>query len=343
MKTHKDIVVKNAPRWARFGAIVAAGALVLTACAGSGDATPPAAEESPAASAELGTLNVIQSITHDLTMGGVEVAQLKDLYPGGLEVEIATSTKVAQALATEDVDIGVSAPTRVLGAILQGLDVSIVGPTIDVWDQYIMVSKDVGATKIEDLKGLTFGTSSFGSASDYAIGKMAAKMGWTEDDYEVVTMGDIAGLVAGLQNKTIDVFLWGSFAPFKVEADGYADNLGSVQELIGPAPLDVIAVRNDVLKERPAAVKAFCEGVYAANKFMKGDPAATEKIFAEWGVDEAILPAALAAGLPVLSESSEITDEMLTNLIDATQFTVEGAEDLDLARMKEIYVPCDSL
>ena len=337
MKKRHDNAVRVSTRLAKIAAVVAASTLALSACSGGSTASPESKTQ------DLGKLRVIQSITHDLTMGGVEVAQLLDLYPDTLKVEIITGTQTAQALATKDVDIGVAAPTRIIGAMLEGLEVTMVAPTIDVWDQYIVASKDFGATKVEDLKGATFGTSTFGSASDYTIRKMADVLGWTKDDYKIVTMGDINGLVAGLKNGTIDALLWGSFTPFQLEAEGYATVLGSARDLIGPAPLDVIAVRNEVLESRPEAVKAFCEGVHAANRTMQEDPKKALQIFTDWGLDPVILPAALEAGLPYLSTSSEITDEMLTNLVDATKFTVANAADLNLEQMKGMYKNCDEL
>lgn len=346
MKKHYGNSVRRVSKRARWGALVATTALALTAC-GGGTSVPGAGSGSDSGSgsgagSDLGKLRVIQSITRDLTMGGVEVAQLKGLYKG-VNVEIITGQDVGQAMATGDVEIGVSAPTRVIGAIMNGLEATIVGPTIDAWDQYILASKNLGATRVEDLKGKTFGVSSFGSAGFYAIKKMASELGWSEKDYEIVTLGDINGLTAGLKNGTIDAFAWGSFAPFQLEAEGYADLLGSVQEFVGPAPLDVIAVSNSVLKERPEAVKAFCEGVYAANTALKDDPEDARKIFEDWGVSAAILPAALDAGLPLLSTSSEINDQMLSTLMEATKLTVKGAEKLDLETMKGMYKPCSEL
>lgn len=338
MKNHQG-GRSRAMKRAGAAAFLTAAVMAITAC-GGGDNTPSAEPEGDAP-ASLGTVRVIQSISHDLTQGGVEIAQILDLYPDGLEVEIITGTAVAQALATGDVDMGVASPTRVTGAVLEGLEATIVAPTLDVWDQYVVASLSLGVDSIQEMEGVRWGVSTFGSAGDYSVRKVADTLGWADPD--IVTMGDIAGLLAGLENGTIDAFMWGSFAPFEMEAQGHGVIVGSAQEVIGPMPLNIIAVRNDFLASNPAEVKAFCYGVLAANRAMQDDPAATQKIFEGWGIPTEVVIPAMEAGLPLLSTSSLITDEQLENIVDATRLTVSGAENFDLDQMRAMYRNCDEL
>jgi ABC-type nitrate/sulfonate/bicarbonate transport system substrate-binding protein len=291
-----------------------------------------------------GSLTVIETNEHDLVMAGADVASHLDLWEDTLEVEIAVGQSVGQALATGDADVGIDAPNRLIGAIRQGLDATIVGPTIGSWNQYLVAAKQIGADAPDDLRGATFGITAFGSAGHFSTVKIAQELGWSESDYSVVTMGSLDGLTAGLQNGTIDAFMWSAFPAFTLEKQGYVDVVGSVRDLVGPNPLVVIAVRNEVIEERPGAVRAFCRGYYEANSTLQRDPALTERIFVgDWGLDPQVAPQVIEEELPLLATEARITDEMLQNMVEAAKFTVAGTESLDLTQMESIYRSCSDL
>ena len=318
------------------GAMVTVGVLVA-ACGGSS-----AAEENPS---KLGQLTVIETDQYDVPMAGADAAQELGLWKGtSLNVKIGVGEQLGQGLASGDADVAIGSPNRIIGAALQGLDAKIVGPTIGAWDQYIVASKKSGATKPADLKGAKFGISSFGSAGDYSTAKLAESSGWKNTDYKVVTMGNLQGLEAGLKNGTIDAFLWSAFPAYTLQESGDAKVLGSVRDDIGPNPLDVIAVNGKTLEERPKAVKAFCDGYYKAVRTLQADPKKTQKLFVEkWDKDPKVTPDVIHSELGLLSKNATITDPMMKNMIDATKYTVQGAESLDMKAMRGLYKNCDSL
>jgi ABC-type nitrate/sulfonate/bicarbonate transport system substrate-binding protein len=308
---------------------------LLAACGGAGEAGETAG---------LGTVKVIQTNEHDLVMAGADVASHLGLWEDTLAVDIAVGEQIGQALATGDADVGLGSPNRVIGAIKQGLDATIVGPTIDWWDQYLVAATDRNADGPEDLKGATFGVTSFGSAGHFSTVKIAQELGWSESDYSVVTMGSLNGLTAGLQNGTIDAFMWSAFPAFTLEKEGRVDVVGSVRDLVGPNPLVVIAVRNEVIEERPEAVRAFCRGYYGASVALQQDPELTGRLFVqEWNQDPAVVPRVITEELPLLSKDGTLTDEMLENMVEAAKFTVEGTDDLTLDEMRGMYRNCSAL
>jgi ABC-type nitrate/sulfonate/bicarbonate transport system substrate-binding protein len=327
---------------ARQSALLLAAALVLAACGSEASGDDDSAGGGGGSSEPL---RVITSEKYDLPMIGADAGNHLGIFDEkGLDVEVLAGQDAAQGLASGDVDIAIASPNRFIGGILEGLEATLVGPTIDVWGQYVIVRDDLeGVEKTEDLTGGRWGVSSFGSAGHFSVQKLADELGWAEGDYEIVTLGDLEGLQASLRNGTIDGFAWSAQAAFGLEEEGQARVIGNVGDVIGPTPLDVIAVSNKAIEERPEDIRAFCEGFYEAQKRFKEDPELAEKTFIEdWDFDPAVTPRILEAGLPLLSTSSEMSDEMFDNMAEATVFTIDGAETNgdDVAGM---YTNCSEL
>jgi ABC-type nitrate/sulfonate/bicarbonate transport system substrate-binding protein len=326
---------------ARQSAFLLAAALVLTACGGD-DGGDASGDEGGTSSEPL---RVITAEQYDLPMIGADAGLHLGIFEdAGLDVEILAGQEAAQGLASGDVDIAIASPNRFIGAILEGLDAKLVGPTIDVWGQYVIVREDLeNAEAVDDLKGGRWGVSSFGSAGHYSVTKLADELGWAEGDFEIVTLGDLEGLQAGLRNGTIDGFAWSAQAAFGLEHEGVARVIGNVGDVIGPNPLDVIAVSSRAIEERPDDIRKFCEGYYEAQTKFKEDPELAEKTFIEdWDFDPEVTPRILEAGLPLLSTSPDMVDEMFDNMAEATVFTIDGSE-VTGDEVRDIYVNCYDL
>lgn len=351
----------------RFRLLASGLALVLaaTACGGGGDPEQADTETNEATEApqatETGTeetateteaaqdfgdpLRVILSSQYNLPLIGADAAEYLGLFEEiGLEVELIESQDVVPALASGDADIAIASPNRFIGGILAGLEATIVGPTVDVWDQLFIVRADMDVDSLQDFPGGKIGVSGFGSAGHYSAEKVVAELGLSEGDYEIVTMGNLDGLKAGLTNGTIDAFAWSAQAALTMEQEGAGKILGHVSEVIGPNPLDVITVHNATIEEQPEAVRAFCDAYYEAQRQFKEDEELATRVFVEeWEFDEAIAGDMVAAGAPYLSTTDEITDEMFANMADATEFTIEDVGEVSGEDVAAMYTPCSEL
>jgi ABC-type nitrate/sulfonate/bicarbonate transport system substrate-binding protein len=347
----------------RTFAALAAGAMVLAACGGGDDPEVEEAPDAPDAADEAagddeadeqaaepedfgGPVRAMISTRFNLPMIGSDAAEELGIFDElGLEVENIEGQDVPQGLASGDIDVGLASPNRFIGAILEGLEATIVGPTVDVWDQYIIVNSDLGYESVDDLEpGMSIGISSFGSAGHYSGEALAEQLGWSEDDFELVTLGSLDGLLAGLRQGQIDMFMWSAQAAFQLEQEGVANLLGNVGEFIGPNPLDVIIVSNQTLEERPHAIRAYCEGYYEGQARFKDDVDLAVDTFVDvWDFDPETTPAIVEAGAQYLSVDDQITDEMLGNMADATNFTIDGVDDLTGDEVADMYIPCSEL
>jgi ABC-type nitrate/sulfonate/bicarbonate transport system substrate-binding protein len=272
--------------------------------------------------------------------GGVELGAYKD---AGIELELTNAEKPEVAMAAGSLDISLDSPTRVIPAIMKGLDATLVGPTIDWWGQHVIVRAGSTETEISQLKGKKWGISSFGSSGNYSVVAMAQNLGWSDKDYEFVTLGNLNGLIAGLKRGTIDAFTWGGTTPYVLESEKQGHDLGSLKDLVGQLPQDVIAVRNDLLTKNPSLVRKFCDTFYGVNKDLMANPDKAEDLFEKWGVKPEIAQEVVKNEIPMLSTKGEFTDEMLTKMVDGTKFLVKDQGNLTVDDVKAHYKPCDSL
>ncbi|WP_179011385.1 ABC transporter substrate-binding protein [Paenarthrobacter ureafaciens] len=321
----------------RTAAAGAAFILLLSGCGGSAGADD----------AETNEIRVIQSNKHDPTELGAEAGDFLDIWPScdpQMKVSVTSGEKTAEAVAAGSADIGITSPNRVIGAISQGLDASIIGASMSVFDEYLVVRPDSTAKSFADLKGKTFAISSFGSAGDYATQKLAQQAGWADTDFKKVTMGSLDGIQAGLKSGTVDAFLWGGHAAFGLEQAGSAKVLENVRELIGPNAMTVVFASNKIIKERPEDVKAFAECYYkASGRIMDDESLATKMMVDDWGMDPKLAARIIKEEIPMSSRDGKLTEDQLKGILEATHFTIESAASLTLDDVKKIYKPWQEL
>jgi ABC-type nitrate/sulfonate/bicarbonate transport system substrate-binding protein len=319
---------------AAVAAMGAVAALALTACGGSGNAAPKA-DGAPT------ELRVIESNKQDPTEIGAEAGNYLNIWSKcspEVKVTLTAGEKVAEAVAAKSADIGIASPNRVIGAVSQGLKATIIGSSMPVWDQYVVVRSDSGINSIADLKGSTFAISSFGSAGDYATQKIAREEGWGPTDFKTVTMGSLDGIMAGLKSGTADAFLWSAQAAFGLEIEGSAKVLGSVKDLVGPNAMTVVFASDEIIQKNPAAVKSFAECYYKATEAIMDDETLANKMLVEsWGMSPELAAKIIKDEIPMSSRDGELSEEQLAGLLEATQFTIKSAKALTLDDVKGMY------
>ncbi len=339
-----------------LAAVGAAAVVTLAACSSTGSGTTP----TPSASGDATeapfdiTIRTAQSTQKDFSSGGIDWMVLHDSLPAGITLTQNVTGQVAQALATGDVDIVTTSPSRLLPAMLQGLPVTIVGTTEGKWDQVVVVGKEYAGDVKDpcDIKGAKVGITANGSAGDLTTISWAKKCGFTEGvDFTKTALGDVNAVNAAFTAGQINFFPYGGLYAFALTEDqGYPSFRG---DLYVDMPTSVIAVRNDFLAQNPKAVRAFCDTYYGENAFVRDNEAEAVQQYMTWGnVSEAAAQGAVefevgktpADGL--LAYDSDITDSMFQGMITAVQTLGEAsgtAQYLDLAGIKKFYQSCDSL
>jgi len=137
------------------------------------------------------------------------------------EFAVPSGNLTMQQMVARQVDLGTYAgPSFILGHDKGGMIgiavIEQVGRTTR-----IMVRKDLGLTKVEQLKGLTIANQTGSSVGNIFVDQIAPAAGLRKGDYQEVRM-DVNNMVAALAAKTVDAMV--NVEPYNTiaEADGLA-------------------------------------------------------------------------------------------------------------------------
>lgn len=288
-------------------------------------------------------LRLVNTGQYDLTAIGPDAGDyLGTFEDAGIELDVLYGQEVVETLASGDVDLGITSPNRLVGAIQQGLEATILGPTVDGWVQYILVRPETGVTSVEEFKGGKIGISRVGSAGHFSALKVAEELEWSDSDYELVALGGLDALVAALDSGTIDSFMWSAEAAFSLEAEGTGVIIGNVAELVTDMPLNVLVVSNATLDDRPEDVRRFCEAFYDAQATFKGDQDVAQEAFESWGVESEVATRMIETSSEFVSSDPSLNDEALANIADATNVTIEES-DVSAEDVAAAYKSCSDI
>ncbi|MFI6348624.1 ABC transporter substrate-binding protein [Streptomyces sp. NPDC050560] len=281
-----------------------------------------------------GTIRLVVSEGNSLPFIAAEAgAKLGVWKDKGINVKIidATSSTVGPTMASGDADISLQAGNKAAADIIQGLKAKLVAGCVLPWDQYLVAAPSSKAKSAADLKGKKFGISGFGSASHFATLRVAKSLGWNSSDYQIVQMGSLQNLIAGLKNHTIDAFIWSIDPVITAQQQGYGKNLGSVAKLVGPNAFEAFSVNSSVATSRPSDVKAFFKGYYEAVSILQKDPAkAKDVVVNDWKSDPEVADKTVPALLPLLSKDGKIPAANRKGLGDAIRLAVKNAGNFDV-------------
>jgi NitT/TauT family transport system substrate-binding protein len=140
------------------------------------------------------------------------------------EFAVPSGNLTMQQMVARQVDMGTYAgPSFIIGYEKGGLiaiaKIEYVGKTARV-----MARKDLGITKVEQLKGLKVANQSGSSTGNIFVDQIATKAGLHKGDYQEIKM-DVNNMVAAMLAKTVDAMV--NIEPYCAiaEADGIANTL----------------------------------------------------------------------------------------------------------------------
>ena len=145
----------------------------------------------------------------------------------GVPVKKFVTTKAGadtfQALATGDVDFGLSGLDAIIRGREKGVDVRSVATVSPEF--YALTVRKENAGDIqgpEDLKGSKVAVSKIGSASWAFLQQLMRKAGLSEGDVEIVQLGAIDTIMAGLKRGTVDAAITWEPGTSQAKTDGFA-------------------------------------------------------------------------------------------------------------------------
>ena len=185
------------------------------------------------------------------------------------EFGVPSGNLTMQQMVARQVDLGTYAgPSLILGHDKGGLvaiaQIEHVGKTASV-----MVRKDLGFTKIEQLKGLKIANQTGSSVGNIFVDQIAPAAGLKKGDYQEVRM-NVNDMITALSAKTVDVMV--NVEPYNAiaEADGLAVKIMNYWD-VDKMPV-FMAATPDFVAKSPDTVVTYLKAWLDVAKDFKNDP-----------------------------------------------------------------------
>jgi NitT/TauT family transport system substrate-binding protein len=244
-------------------------------------------------------------------------------------VVVMQNQVVVNGVVTRNVDYG-GTFSNFIGAAISGLPVRIVMSTMDGSDHYLVASPNI--KRVEDLKGKTFGISSFGGTPHSEAIMILRKFGMNpEKDVTFLQIGGSASRYTALESGSIQAAML--VPPFNNFAVKHGFNqLVSFNDVM-KIPLGGLAVHTQKMKEKPAEIVKMIRAVLKATDYIR-----TRKfdilsfIEAKWGIKEPDVRESIYKDMVGLFSNDGISsEETMKNVVQLVRDTRRSKDDKSMA------------
>jgi ABC-type nitrate/sulfonate/bicarbonate transport system substrate-binding protein len=191
--------------------------------------------------------------------------------------------RMCQMLRAGETDIAIILTEGIVKDCIEGNPSKIVQEYIAtplIWG--IHVAEKSHYKSILDLKNKKSAISRLGSGSHLMTFVHAGNQNWDTTDLKFEIVHTIDGAVRALTNEKADYFLWEKFTTQPLVNQGIFRRIG---ECPTPWPCFVIAVRNDILEEKPHIIQKILEIINQETQTLKLNPALPEAIANQYGLE----------------------------------------------------------
>ncbi|BAS26668.1 ABC transporter substrate-binding protein [Limnochorda pilosa] len=181
-----------------------------------------------------------------------------------------SGTDLIKGLVTGDLDVGVLGFTNALAWVARGADLRIVGGA-QMGYHAIVVRKDSGIRRVEDLKGRSLATQKQGSTADVVLnGVTLAQAGLTRQDLQMVYVSPAVAVQSLVAGRVDAAFL---FEPY----DRIARLTAPVEPIyeigqVWPFPCMVVITSGKAWKERRPVIEAVLAAQRRAIELLESAP-----------------------------------------------------------------------
>jgi NitT/TauT family transport system substrate-binding protein len=239
-----------------------------------------------------------------------------------LDFVLITQAKMVQALMAGSIDLALASGTTLAfaakGAPLKAVAALSGPPTILV----LVVRPDNSVNTIDQLRGRTVAVTNTGSLTDWAVSQIAVSKGWNLGKIKRVSVGDTPARVATLKTREVDAAVIDIAAALDLEERGEAKILLNFGDLITDFQNQVIFASDQVIKDRPDAVRSFVQGWFETIAYAKQHRAET-----------------VAFAQAALGVRASVAAKVYDQLVPSHFFATDGAIDpRTLAAMSKSFV-----
>ena len=217
-----------------------------------------------AASAEPVKIGILSLTSHSPSI----IAEGKGYYEeAGLEVEFVpfqAAQPMAVAIASGDVDFGLTAMTAGLVSLAERGAVKIIGGAMaeaeGVEGHKILVSKathEAGVTTPAGLEGKRFGITTAGSSFHYMAHKIADGEGFERSSMEMVPLSGVPAVIASLRSGQIDAWSIQPNIADGLIASGDVFEVGRIDDYVDTYQVTTLFTSNELIANNRELVESF--------------------------------------------------------------------------------------
>jgi NitT/TauT family transport system substrate-binding protein len=235
---------------------------------------------------------------------------------------LITQAKMVQALVAGSIDIALASGATLAfaakGAPLKAVAALSGPPSIIV----LVVRADNSVTSLDQLRGRTVAVTNFGSLTDWAVSQIAVSKNWDLTEIKRVSVGDTPARVATLKTRDADAAVIDIAAALDLEERGQAKILLNFGDLITTFQNQVIFASDQLIRDRPEAVRAFVQGWFETIVYARQHK-----------------PETVAFASEALGVRASVADKVYDQLMPSRFFSTDGVIDpRTLAVMSRSFV-----
>lgn len=194
-------------------------------------------------------------------------------------VNVGGSGAIAEALASNNIDLGNANPTTGFVAIakgakfklISGFEYTFVDKTGRSWEStFVAVRQNEGIKTLKDLRGKKIAVNDIGSAYTYMLMDQFKRMGFdTKKDLQLVPM-PFSQMAGALLQKQVDAAVAISDAVYQMRQRTPVDLIATHTSLEGSdiSLTSTVGVTNDFASKNPDAVVRFMKAMLGARQWM---------------------------------------------------------------------------
>jgi ABC-type nitrate/sulfonate/bicarbonate transport system substrate-binding protein len=234
----------------------------------------------PAGAAEK--LRVGKAVAFAWTFTPIEVGIQTGIFAKqGVELEVSAfggDAKMQQALTADSIDIGIGSGPG-MAFMAKGVPAKAVAAMAGVpRNMAVMVKYDLPIKTVDDLKGKKLGCTTVGSLTHWIGDRINIVKGWKTGGITMVPVGGMGPARAAIKTGQIDGYVGALEVGYALEDAKEWRVITTATPFVENFITHVFFVRENVIKERPQAVRAFLKGWFNTIAFMKKNKAKAVEI-----------------------------------------------------------------
>lgn len=263
----------------------------------------------------------------------------------GLDAEVLLLTgspRMVQTLISGDIDYAIVGATAAMRARMRGADVVMLATAANLSNMKLLVGRDSGIRRLEDLKGKAIGVSQYGSDADGFARMVVEKAGLKPDkDVPIIQLGGHPQVAAAIAAGKIPAGVLGGLALLTAQKSG-ATLLTSGAKLKAAALSGSLATTSGRIQRNRDSVMRFMRAFVEAVRYFKTNPDGTLPILQKYmgGISNEQARVAYEETLEVMEDFPVPAERGIQAVLDRESDpkakTFKPSNFIDLSFLKEI-------